>query len=213
MRVAIVYVFPQLAEHVYEPMARRFADKFIEYPPGIADHIPYIVANGGGKITPRQERLFHPLVPQFLYHDNAGKDVGAYMNAARTLTCDLLMCIGSPVRPCHAVWLDIIVAAVEDNGPGLYGPWGSHTPTPHLSTTAFAIAPEILKAYPYPVRNETRYQFEHGTNSITAFTLKSGFAVRQVTARGVFGVDQFHVPSRSESLFLGQVTNHYGYRD
>lgn len=211
MTTALIYVFPNQLK--YESLAQRFADKYVEHPPGETECVLHVVVNGGGKITPGQERLFHPFRPKFLYHDNSAKDLGAYLMAARMIDCDLMVCLGAPVRPCRAGWLDMIVSAVENNGPGLYGPWGAHAPTTHLSTTAFAIAPEILKTYPYPVKNETRYQFEHGPQSITAFTRKQGFPVMQVTARGVFRVEHFHVPDRSETLLLGQVTAHYGFED
>lgn len=213
MRIAVVYCYPNLNHLTYDKLAQRFTDKFIKYAPGISDHTLHVVANGGGKITPRQERLFHPLVPQFMYHDNSGRDLGAYMMAARTLTADLLVCLGAPVRPCREGWLDTVVHAVENNGPGLYGFWGFSVPTVHLQTTAFCIAPQILQAYPIEITNERRYQFEHGTNSITAFTIKTGFPVMQVTARGAFPPESFRHVERDECLLLDQFDKHYGYVD
>ena len=213
MKVAIVYIFPNLSPRTYEPMARRFTIQFCKNPPGNSDHELYVVVNGGGRITPRQEALFDPLVPKFIYHDNNGRDIGGFQMAARTIPCDLLVCIGAPARPRLAGWLDIMVRAVEDHGPGLYGVWGFHAPTPHIRTTLFWIAPQILNAYPIQVDNQSRYHFEHSHESITMFCTKKGFPVLQVTNRGVFSIERWHHVEQADCLFLDQHSERLGWND
>jgi len=211
MRIAVVYVFvPTLA---YENMARRFATEYINHPPGESEHDLFVCVNGGGKVTPGQERLFDPLVPQFIYHDNSAKDLGAYFKAARTIPCDVLVCIGSPVRPRLAGWLDRMAAAVEQNGPGIYGCWAFHEPTKHIRTTMFWITPELLNAYPYAIDNSRRYWFEHSANSITSWCLRNGFCACQVTARGAFHVEQWHTPEQEDCLMLDQHCDRLGWKD
>ncbi len=204
MRVAIAYIFPNLSPKVYEPMARRFSIQYLRNPPGASEHELYVISNGGGRVTERQEKIFDPLVPNFIYHDNIGRDIGAFQMAARTIPCDLLVCIGSPARPRSPGWLDIMVQSVENHGPGLYGVWGFHSPTPHIRTTVWWISPQILNAYPIQVGNDQRYHFEHSHESITAFSIKKGFPVLQVTNRGVFSIERWHHVELDDSPFIDQ---------
>lgn len=213
MKIAVAYVFPQVSQSVYEPMAKRFSAQYCRFPPGVIDHELYVICNGGGRITPRQEALFAPLVPKFIYHDNTGRDIGAYQMAARTIPCDLLVCIGAPARPRYACWLDIMVRAVEDNGPGLFGCWGFHAPAVHLRTTVFWITPQVFNAYPIQVGNDQRYHFEHSHESITMWTIKKGFPCLQVTARGAFSVENWHHVEQADSLFADQHCDRIGWVD
>ena len=153
------------------------------------------------------EALQLALPVQFLECDNVGKDLGAYMRASITIPCDLLVCLGAPAHFHRAGWLDVLLEAFLTNGPGLYGFWGYHQPTRHIRTTAFAIPPTLLNAYPYFVNDSLRYFFEHGPESITAFILKSGFPALQVTQLGVFDVPEWHPTSIDESLILDQFTH------
>ncbi len=211
MTVAVVYCFANVKAQTYEPCAKRFADKYCEFPPGDTDHELIVVVNGGGNATPRQRTLFNPLAPRFIVHDNTGKDLGGYLKVALTFPCDLLVCVGGPGRPCVAGWLDIMVDAVERNGPGVYGLWGQLEPRPHLKTTLFWCSPELLLQYPHPIRNDTRYEFEFGPDNITLFAQRMGFTVAQVTRTGVFGVKDFHVPDREDCLMLDQHSDKLGY--
>jgi len=213
LKAAIAYVFPQVNHKVYEPMARRFTLQYMRHPPGSTDHELFVVCNGGGKITERQRLLFEPLVPQFIYHNNVGRDVGAFQMAAQTIPCDLLVCIGSPARPRLDCWLDTIVRAYEDNGPGLYGGWGFHVPSVHIRTTFFWLPPQILNAYPIQVDDAHRYEFEHGSRSLTQYCIKKGFPVMQVTKRGVFSFEKFHHVEQSDSLFADQHCDRLGWVD
>ena len=208
VRLAVVYLFPLINSKLYEPMARRFANAYMDHPPGEADHELYVCTNGGSA-DERQERLFDPLVPKFISHNNSGKDIGAYMMAARTIPCDFLLCIGAPVRPRRAGWLDVLARAVEENGPGIYAPWGFHVPSIHLRTTIFGITPQILNAYPHTITNEKRYEFEWGRDCITLWCQRKGFQANMVTAHGVFPVAKFHHVPISESLFEDQHTDKY----
>ena len=211
MKVVLVYVFANLMSAKYEPMARRFAQSYCDHPPGETNHDLIVVVNGGGPITPRQERLFDPLVPKFIRHDNSGKDLGAYLLAARTIPADLMIFMGSPSRPRTSGWLDTMVLAMEDNGPGVYGPWGQSVPRPHLKTTVFFCSPELILSYPHDITDSNRYFFEFGEDSITRFALRNGFNVAQVTARGVFPVEQFHMVANEDCLVLDQFTDTLNY--
>lgn len=210
MKVALCYVFPNVQHRIYEPLARRFTAAYVNNAVA-TDHELFVCVNGGGEITPRQEQLFAPLCPEFIYHTNAGRDIGAYQMAAGYLSCDLLVCIGSPVRPCEPGWLDYMVQAVENNGPGLYGCWAFHEPAPHIRTTLFWTQPQVLNAYPHPVDNSRRYEFEFGPKSITQFCAQTGLQTLQVTKAGVFNRHDWHHVERDESIMLDQHTDNLRY--
>ena len=213
MKIALVYIFPNVKFKTYEPQAKRFANQYVEHPPGKTDHELYVVVNGGGKITPRQETLFSPLAPRFLHHNNYGKDVGAYQMAARTIPCDLLVCIGSPVRPRQAGWLDRMVQVFEDCGPAVYGQWGYHAPSVHLRTTVFWIPPALSNAYPYKIDNESRYQFEFGSKSITQWCRNQGLPAYMVTWTQVRPADHFCHVEQQDALFIDQHCENAGWKD
>jgi len=204
MRLSLAYVFPNLSPKIYEPCAKRFISHYCEFPSGTTDHSFHVIVNGGARLTQRQKDLFNPLVPEFFYHDNTGKDLGGFQNFANTVPCDFMVCLGAPVRPVCAGWLDMVVRALEEFGPGLFGFWGFDQPAVHIRTTAFAISTEILKMYPHQVDNSKRYDFEFGHNSITKFCLKNGLAVMQVTRRGAFTPDNFHFVEHADALLKDQ---------
>lgn len=204
MKNALVYVLPVVKPRIYEPMARRFTEQYMANPPGETDHELFVVINGGTSVSQHQRSLFEPLVPEFIYHDNSGLDIGAYQMAAQSIKCDTILCMGTPTRPCKAGWLDWIVKGVEEHGPGLYGTWAFHVPAPHVRTTLFWTQPEILNSYPHAVETNQRYEFEFGKNSITQHCMKMKLPVLQVTAYGVFEQAQWHFVEPDENIFHDQ---------
>jgi len=185
-------------------MAKRFVSQYMEFPPGTTDHTLHVIVNGGARLTQQQKDLFSPLIPEFFYHDNSGKDVGGFQMFAKATDSDFMFCIGAPGRPRTPCWLDMFVEVFENHGPGIYGPWGFSVPQPHIRTTIFGISPHVLNAYPQAVDNGHRYEFEHGGNSITRFCTRHGLATLQVTLRGVFGLDNFHPVNIEDSIFADQ---------
>jgi hypothetical protein len=214
VRICVAYIFPQVSLPTYTPMARRFVLQYLKYPPGETDHDLYVVLNGGnGSVAEWQRKVFEPLAPQFIHHNNVGRDLGGYVHVAQTIPCDLLVCIGSPARPRLDCWLDLMVRAVEENGPGLFGIWGFHVPALHIRTTVFWLPPQILAAYPHHIDDHNRYEVEHGATSIARFCVKKGFPVLQVTRRGVFPIEQFHHVEVQDCLFLDQHYDYCGVQD
>lgn len=211
MKVTIAYIYPAMDARTYRPMARRFVDNYMRHPPGECDHHISVLVNGGMPSMQRNyEMLFKPLPCDFFYHNNVGKDVGAYQAAAHHIKSDLMVCLGSPVRPRRAGWLDVIVRAYEQNGPGLYGNWAFHEPRDHIRTTAFWLPPQLLTSYPFQIVNENRYEFEHGTQSIRAYTESLGLNCLQVTWAGCFSKKDWHHVPADHCLFLDQHTDRIG---
>ncbi len=210
MVVNIFYVLPTINLKLYEPMARRFASSYTEHPPGGSEHQVYALING--PMLANLDHIFDPLPCKCLTHDNSGKDLGAYFKAAGQVPGDLMLCLGSPIRFRMAGWLDQIVECYLACGPGLYGSWGAQQPLPHIRTTGFFCPPQLLLEYPYPVSNHTRYEIEHGPNSLTLWTQRMGLGTWQITWRGVFPMHNWHVPSNQDCLFLDQNTDRMGYQ-
>lgn len=210
MKVAVTYVMPVVQSHIYEPLAKRFAQSYMAHPPGESDHSLHVLVNGG-PISDRQRKLFDPVPFQFHQHNNSGKDIGAFQMAADTIPCDLLVCLGANIHFRRAGWLDRIVRAYEDNGPGLYGGWAFHQPLWHIRTTAFWITPQIFKSYPWVVSDQNRYEWEHGQGSITRWTLDHGFGCYMVTWGGVFDPQNWHHVENNDCLMLDQFCDRQGF--
>lgn len=205
MKVEIAYVFPDLRLATYVPLARRFVASYLEHPPGASDHeVQVLVTGGHGQRLLEYERLFHPLPCRFRIHDNAGKDIGAYQEFSAESDADLVVFLGAPVHFTRAGWLDRIMMAYEENGPGLYGCWGFHQPMDHIRTTAFWCPPALLNSYPFQIQNRSRYEFEHGRTSITAHTVLMGLECYMVTWGEVLPRSQWRSVTNEECLFLDQ---------
>lgn len=209
----VAYIYVNIGSRSYDQCARRFAIQFSKYAAGYP-HELYVVVNGGRAISTAQQRLFDPLTPNFIPHDNTAKDIGGFMMMARRVPCDLLVCMGSPTRPRIDGWLGFMVKAVQDYGPGLYGCWAFHAPAPHIRTTCFWCPPDILASYPLPVTNDRqRYHAEHSHESITMFAKHHGFPTMMVTTKGVFPIPRWHHVPQSECLMLDQHTDRCHYHD
>lgn len=204
MTVAVVYVCPTVERNTYLPYAKRFAQTWHEHPPGY-DHKLYIMVNGGDW-PDSFSKEFVDIPHHYEFHDNVGWDVGAFQRASHVIPCDLLVCLGAHICFNHDDWLKTIAASYMEHGPGLYGPWGALYPTVHVRTTAFWCPPELLASYPFYVQSDrrSRYQFEHGKESFTAWTKEAGFPFFMVTTRGVWEVNDWEtfMPSAEESLLL-----------
>jgi hypothetical protein len=205
MKCSIAYVYPAVEPQTYRPLARRFVDSYMNYPPGATNHELIACINGG---HPNQERNYNaalsPIPFRHFHHNNVGKDIGAFQAVAEVVDCDLLLCLGAPVRCRRAGWLDRIARAYEENGPGLYGCWAFHEPMDHIRTTAFWLPPQLLRAYPYQVVNEARYEFEHGHRSICQFARSVGLETYMVTWDGCYLPKDWHHIGADQSLFLDQ---------
>jgi hypothetical protein len=207
VKTAVAYVYPTVKRRIYHPLAKRFAESWVAHPPGRSPCTLYVLCNGAPPSESDRE-CFRGLSAQYLLHDNEGLDIGAYQMAAKTISCDLLVCFGAPVRFYRPGWLDRIMDAYLDNGPGLYGCACYLTPDWHVRTTAFWCPPELLQSYPLPIGSDrqSRYGFEHGPQSFTRHVLKAGFPCVMVTWTKACSFDQWreNAPTRDEVLVRDQ---------
>jgi hypothetical protein len=201
-----------MQQKIYIPAARRFISSYMNHPPGATQHDLHVVINGD-KNNHTDERTFSPMSPKYHSHTNYGKDIGAFQFAARTIQSDLMVFCGSHVHFRQAGWLDVMVNAVERNGPGVYGAYAFHEPSPHIRTTCFWMPTELLLMYPHLVGNEFRYEFEHGAaHSIVRWINDSGFHPWLVTWRGIFPQANWRHVENNEALVLDQHSDRIGYK-
>lgn len=212
MNIVIAYVFPSLLWTKYQPLADRFVLSYHKNPPGFAQHEVHVVVNGPPPEV-RTRAMFANMDPIFHTHDNTGKDLGAFKLVADTVPCDLLICLGAHIHFPKPGWLDHLVESYLDHGPGYYGCWGFHEPSPHIRTTAFWAPPQFLSSYPVELNNSNRYRFEHGRNaSMFWWARGQGFPVGQVSWRETRLFPHFdHVPE-NECLMFDQHTDRMGYK-
>jgi hypothetical protein len=209
VKVAVVYCYPLVRTNTYFPLANRFAQTWKKFPPG-EDHELHVINNGGGSHD--SDRIpFQGIKCRFHQRDNFGWDIGAFQWSAENIPCDLMVCLGAPVHFHRAGWLARMVDAYVYHGPNLYGCWGYLLPNWHLRTTCFWLAPDLLKTYPMIVGSDraSRYDFEHGNNSITRHVLKIGLDCIMVTWDGIHPFAQWKKnigPSPSRSLVHDQFT-------
>lgn len=210
MTVALIYVFPNMNLRRYEGSARRFVRSYQDAPGGMVDHHIYVIVNGS-QLSSRQEKIFDPLPIKFIQHDNTGRDIGAFQKAATIVEADLLVFFGAHIHFFEPGWLDRMVDCFLETGPGFYGAWAFPTPKLHIRTTAFWTMPQIINAYPRWITTYDRYEFEHGTNSITLWAMKQSIPCYMVTRRKVFQLPACeHVP-KADCLFLDQHCERGGY--
>lgn len=205
MKVAVIYCYPMVNARVYYPLAKRFVETWQRFPPG-AEHQLYVGCNGSpiGKL---EAQMFSPLQPEFVVRDNSGWDIGLYQYAAEHIASDLMVCLGAPVHFYRAGWLERMVDAYIENGPGLYGCSAYLAPL-HVRTTAFWCPPQILQSYPLIIGSAraSRYDFEHGRQSITRHVANSGLPCLMVTWTGTYPQPEWNgnAPGHNEILVRDQ---------
>ena len=212
MKVAIAYCYPQVNLRSYFPLASRFMDTYRKFPAGEA-HELHVICNGGEPGS-AYRAPFKGTSSAFHVRDNTGWDIGSYQWAAENIPCDLLVCLGAPVHFHRSGWLVRMVESYLNNAPCLCGCWAYLHPNWHVRTTAFWTDPNIIRSYPYVIGSarSSRYDFEHGKNSITRHVLKADMDCIMVSWKGEFGLKQWsnHAPGTSDSLVHDQFVHNPG---
>lgn len=183
---------------------------YLTHPPGATPHDINVVINGGSP-SKSDERIFASLPVKFMQHDNFGKDIGAFQKAARILTSDVIVCLGANVHFRKPGWLDVMVSALERNGPGIYGAYCFHQPALHVRTTCFWMLREMFNMYPHQVGNEMRYDFEHGRRSIAKWCIDMGFNAWLTTWNEVLPPSGWRHVANHEAVILDQHSDRIGY--
>lgn len=190
-----------------EEYAARFVTTYHEFPPGI-EHQTIVIANGG--LLPRSIALLFSSIGASMWpHENdAGWDISAYIAAAKgpCAGADMMLCLGESVHFHREGWFKRLHEAWQRHGPGMYGPFASHTLRAHLNTTAFCCHPRMLRQYPARVTTrQDRYAFEHGPQALWRRLYAQRIPVRMVTWDGEWEPKTWRVPNNI--LWRGDQSN------
>lgn len=195
MKCAIIYIAVMSGQKTSDFCA-RFASTWNTFTPN--EDCDLIVACQGGAPTTEIALLFAGLNAQFWPHINdERRDLGAYLDAASGIAkdCDAILCLGESVHFWKSGWLKRLVEAWQRHGPGMYSPFGTHVIRAHLQTTAFMIAPNMLREYPLKVTDKaSRYEFEHGERALWRRLHARNIPVKLVTWDGEYGPGQWRTP-------------------
>ncbi len=177
----------------YKTLAERFTGTYGVCDPGVK-HNTVILCNGYA--SPDLKALFSKMPNvEFFLHDNVGWDLGAYMKLAAKLKTGPMFCLASSAHVRKPGWLRKVLDAWNEFGPGIYGTLATYEVRPHICTTGFMIPAELMAAYPLPVTDKhSRYEFEHGVNSMVNLAIRSGVTVKLVTWDGVYDWPDWRKP-------------------
>lgn len=180
-----------------QTLAAKFAATYQAFPAGEEHEI--IAACNGGPLPNNVGLILEAIGAKFFPRLNTpGWDIGAYIDAARTVCADadLMVCLGESCYFHRAGWLKRLVEARMRWGGGIYGSFTSFLVRPHINTTGFATTPALLRDYPRPVNSyAARYEFEHGQFSFWRYVKSRGMATKLVTWDGEYGPDLWRVPA------------------
>jgi len=127
---------------------------------------------------------------------NEGGDIGGFIDVARELQPDFLVCFGESVYFHRRGWLKRLIDSRNTFGEGMYGMLSSNLVRPHLNTTAFAVDAKLLAAYSDQVKTrDDRYQFEHGTLAFWSRVKAMRKVVCLVTFDGCYGPTEWRAPA------------------
>lgn len=171
MKIAVLYLHVSAKSDpsapdpsYYLPYSLRFARTFEQYPPGI-DH-ELVVVSCGKPIGEDQMHLYRHITDRYECYEGTGWDISAHQSISKTLDCDWVVCLATPVYFHREGWLKRFSEAFERNGDGLYGAFGSYENRPHIRTSCFAFKPDTMRAYPHKVESrEHCFNFECGCDS------------------------------------------------
>lgn len=172
----------------------RFVGSWLTCPPGVDCDL--VAVCNGGPLPTELAMMFSAIPTQFFPRSNDnGWDISGFQDAASKFDCDMLVCLGESCYFHKPGWLVPVVEAWRKYGAGFYGFFSSHLVRPHLNTTAFAVDTKFLKGYPQVVNHRSRYDFEHGLNSLWRRMDQFGRPVKLVTWDGVWDQQQWRYPN------------------
>jgi len=187
----------------YLPYSVRFSRTFEEHPPGI-DH-ELVVVSCGKPIQEDGMYLYRNIADRYELYEGSGWDLGSYQAIAKTLDCDWVVCLATPVYFKREGWLRRFAEAFNEHGDGLYGAMASYENRPHIRTSSFAFKPETMIKYPHLIDSREKcFRFECGCDShgqplfldwcVTYWMMQQGKPAMMVTWDGVYHMQDWRKP-------------------
>lgn len=203
MKIVVAYICVTQGALTPE-YSSRFVGSYMSCPPGV-EHETVICCNGG-PLSMENSLLFSPMDCQFFPRVNdAGWDISAYQDVAAAVDCDMLVCLGESCYFHHPGWLQRMIMAWQQFGPGMYGFFASFLVRAHMNTTAFVCDPKNLRTYPKVHDRRERYEFEHGETAFWKRVHGLGRPTKLVTWDGIWDPFQWRFPDNI--LWRGDQSN------
>jgi len=182
----------------YNEGAVRWRDSYTANRPEMPHDV--VIVN---RYADHDDDLFDGVASHYLRYDGGGWDCGTWKHVAQEFNVDLLVCFNSSTRIQAPGWLERIVNAVDQHGPGLYGPLTSFEVNPHVRTPCFIFQPEVLRRFPEEINDrQATYQFEcmgyPDTPNVTQWVRAQGWQTRLITWDGCYDLPDWRKP---ENIF------------
>lgn len=217
MKIILCYICVTHGSNT-DDYAARFVSTYKEYPPEV-NHDILVICNGGPLKTSTAMIFAGMNAMTFPRENDSGWDISAYISAANghCKDYDIMLCCGESIYFHRSGWMKRFSDAWNRLGQGMYGSLSSNLVRPHLNTTGFCCSPRILRLYPKKITDRaSRYEFEHGENSLWRMVVKLGMPVRLVTWDGVYEPRNWRNPpnilwrgNQSNCLMWCQHTDRY----
>jgi hypothetical protein len=178
----------------------RFRDSYIRHRAGYAHDLVVLLKGFETEAHQQAARdLFADLKPRFIDLPDPGFDLMAYLNAARMLDHDRVMCLNTHSELLCDDWLTKLSANLDRAGVGVVGSTGSYEslshydprfpvfPNSHLRSNAFLIDRKLLLeiAGDKVIANkDDAFMFESGPNGLTREVEKRGLEALIVGRNG-----------------------------
>jgi hypothetical protein len=185
----------------YALSARKFADTYRLFPPGIEHQLLVVCCNG--PVTEHVSKLFQGAPTNFAIYRGGGWDCGAAQETAQTVECDFLVIANARVYFQRPGWLRRLAEARAEFGDGLYGASASYETlpfipgelNPHIRTSCYGYNPKIFRQYPHRIDSREKcYKFESGAWNFTRWFEERGDSCRIVTWDGCYHKQDFRTP-------------------
>ena len=192
--ITVVYVHVP-GHGVYLPKTKRFVEGYQQFPAGVSHKM--IVVSQGREPYPDVVEILKGLGPhEVVVHDNSAWDIGAFKKCARERSSPMMMFLSGGTYLRGPNWLKRAWDVFQQyDGYGLFGACGNtggrHIDAwPHIRTSSFWCAPEVLLRYPYQCEDMyQRYPMEHGPSNFTLWCRSMGLptVVVDFTSHHEFG--------------------------
>lgn len=190
MKITVVYVYPLVAGEKYHNYAKRFAEHYAKFKPGLDAEL--VVVLNGGKISTSIMQTFAGLPVRYVQHDNSGYDLGAFQAVSRKCASDMIVFFGASTYLVKEGWLRRMAETFKAHNNAIYGAMGNkgdarYRVWPHIRTTAFWMAPKLFNAYPKIVKRPgERHAFEHGPENLTGWVTRNKLKAWVITWTGEY---------------------------
>lgn len=215
MKICLCYIMVPAVQEL-AALHSRFINSYLAFPPGV-EHYTTIICNGSAPSDYQRSQFAQFPDLMFYERSNEGWDIGGFLEYSKYCGADMMICMGSNTFLNRAGWMKRFVEARQKHGAGLYGAFASYEIRPHLNTTAFCVAPDLLRRCPSKVETKAeRYDWEHGPNNFWQMIAKEGLPTKLVLWSGEYDWQDWRKPqnifrrgNQSNCLCGWRLTQHY----